>query len=79
MQLPIDARKAPFKEKYLDEETPMFSRWFEFGSADDLTIHLDDGSGSVVIGLTLGQAEALQDARDKFVNSVLEVLNSTKE
>lgn len=76
MDLPIDARRAPFKPKYIDEETPMFARWFIFGrDVKDGTIHLCDGQDDIMIGLTQTQAIQIKLAREKFVDAVMTVLN----
>lgn len=76
MKLPIDARMAPFKQKYIDEETPMFALWFQFGmDAADETHHISDARDDIFIGLTKQQAETIVRARRIFVNAVLTVLN----
>jgi hypothetical protein len=78
MKLPIDARQAPFKSKYIDEETPMFARWFIFGQdAKDGTCFLHDGQDDVVKGLTFTQAQALVAARKLFIDTSLRILNGT--
>jgi hypothetical protein len=73
MQLPIDARNAPFKEKYIDEETPMLSRWFEFGKGDLMGGNC--GSDEIFTNLRPEQVAAMVAARDTFCNRVLEILN----
>jgi hypothetical protein len=77
MQLPIDARKAPFKTKYLDEETPMLARWMVTGTSDVGAYFVGDADLDVVVGLTDVKAAALIKARDQFVNAVLEVINGS--
>lgn len=77
MQLPIDARNAPFKAKYIDEETPMFARWMAFGGyagMPGLTL-VCSGDTDVVEYITLSKAKRLVAARDRFVDEVLEILN----
>jgi hypothetical protein len=78
MQLPVDARDAPFKPKYIDEETPMFSRWFEWGRRPDGTVDLqggNNGSDEIFVGLPPEKAIAIIAARDKFCDTLLEILN----
>jgi len=76
MDLPLDARTRPFREKYIDEETPMFRRWMLFGVEQDGTVHVCDGDGdSIISGLTVGEAMRITEARHIFVNTVLDVLN----
>lgn len=76
MELPIDARRAPFKPKYIVEETSMFAHWFHFGNDPiDGTLQLMDATNDVIIGLTKEQAEAIIRERDNFCESVLRILN----
>lgn len=76
MDLPIDARNAPFRDKYLDEETQLLSRWFIFGEDPiDRTLDLSDPFGDVFVGLTRDQADDLMTARKLFVESVLKIIN----
>jgi len=77
MNLPIDARTAPFREKYIDEETPLFYRWFRFYLPDtDGTVSLTDrNSENVFEGLSVEQADAIEKARDEFVQKVIDILN----
>ena len=81
MQLPIDARNAPFKAKYIDEETEMLSFWTPFGKEADGTICLiggNSGNMDIFVGLTPEQAAAMVAARDIFCVRVLEILNASK-
>lgn len=78
MTLPIDARKAPFPEKYIDEETPKLCLWMIFGqNKTDGTYHVSQMSNGddVVIGLTFQQAEELVRARNVFVDEFLRIVN----
>jgi hypothetical protein len=77
MQLPIDARQAPFRDKYLDEETPMFSRWFVFGT-HKFGVDVANHDGDVFINLTPEQAVRLCSLRRVFVEGVLDVLNQKR-
>lgn len=78
MDLPIDARDAPSRLKYV-YETKLFALWFVFGSSADGTVDLSDGQDDVFVGVTQAQADALIDARDRFCNAVIEVLNKETE
>ena len=78
MMLPIDARNAPFKEKYIDQETPMLARWFVMGmDRADGTVWVMSADVDVLKGLTLEQAGRIVRAREAFVNEVLSTLNNT--
>lgn len=81
MMLPIDGRNAPFKPKYIDEETPMLSYWTIFGTEADGTRTLiggNCGSDDIFVGLSDEQAVAMVAARQTFCNAVLEILNAPK-
>lgn len=73
MQLPIDARKAPFREKYLDE-TRVLAPWFEFGRHEDGTVDIADESGDVFVGVSPEHAELIIKARDEFLALILDAL-----
>lgn len=75
MQLPINARKAPFKEKYIDEETALLRRWFVFGSSAVGTVDIADRDSDVFVGLTLQQAVRIVELRKTFIDGILKVLN----
>jgi hypothetical protein len=75
MQLPIDLSKAPFKPKYLDEETPMFAGWFVFGAYEDGTVGISDGQDDVLIRVPLAKAKRIIAAREQFVAAMLEEIN----
>lgn len=76
MDLPIDARRAPFKEKYLDEETPALTRWFDTGiDAKDRTFFVGTKDEDIFSGLTFDQANRIIRARERFVNAVLAIVN----
>lgn len=75
MNLPIDVRKAPFKDKYL-EETHVLATWFMFGrDPRDGTYQLSTADGDVFVGLSGEQAEALVTVRDEFLKEVRGILN----
>lgn len=75
MNLPINARDAPFREKYIDEETAMLRRWFIFGSSSDGHVDLSDGTDDVFLNLRPEQADTIKRARHVFVDAVIAVLN----
>lgn len=75
MELPIDVSDGPFREKYLDEETPMLSRWFVFGWHKDGLVDVANREGDVLINCTRDQAAQLVEERNTFVNSVLRIVN----
>lgn len=71
MQLPIDYRSRPIKEKYLDFETPMFARWVIFGEYDDGTVAITDPTGAdVFTHVPKDVAEQIIHARDNFVSEI---------
>ena len=71
MNLPLDYRKKIHKQKYLDEETPMFNRWFIFGEYDDGTVCIVDGPTDIFVRVPRDAAERIIAARDKFVEIIL--------
>lgn len=70
MRLPIDASTFPFKHKYLDEETPMLSIWFELGKGCVSNPHGQD----IFINLTDNQIKNMIECRNKFIYEVLDIL-----
>lgn len=76
MILPIDGRRAPFKPKYIEDETTLLNKWMVFGhdSSDD-TVHVSDAEIDIFHGLTPEQAKRIVDARKLFVDTLLIVLN----
>jgi hypothetical protein len=79
MEIPIDARRAPFKPKYIEDETSLTNRWMLFGTdPSDGTHHVCDADEDIVVGLTNQQAIRLVEARRIFVNEVLNILNGMR-
>ena len=76
MRLPIDARMAPFKEKYLDEETFLLARWFTMGTSLDGTVWLHSKDDDIFCGLTTEQATRLIKARQVFIDEIIATLNN---
>lgn len=76
MLLPINKRNAPFKPKYIDEETPMFARWFVFGKAEDGTVWITDGTNDVVEGISPADADRIVALRNHWCERILEILNA---
>lgn len=77
MDLPIDARGALFKSKYLDEETPLLARWRVFGHHDDGTVDIAAGADDVIIHIDPDTACRVIQARDAFLDAVLAALTET--
>ncbi len=75
MLLPIDARKAPFKPKYLDEETRIMARWFEFGTHAEGTVDISDSFGDVIIATSTEKAWRIIKARNEFCNVLVRELS----
>lgn len=76
MQIPIDVRKAPFKPKYLDEETYILNRWFVFGGREDGTVDISYTNGDIFIGVTPEKAERIIKARNEFCDAILNELTT---
>lgn len=77
MDLPIDARTGPFREKYLDSETEILRRWFVFGfRADGNGVDIADGQQDIFVGVTLVQAQRIVAAREAFVDEIISTLNT---
>ena len=75
MILPIDARKAPFKPKYLDEETQIMSRWFIFGTHAEGKVDIMDRFGDVIIAVSPEKASKLIKARNEFCDILVRELS----
>lgn len=70
--LPIDYKKAPWRHKYLDEETLVLNRWFIFGESKDGTIvDISDGNLDVFINVPREIAEEIIKVRDTFIDVVI--------
>jgi hypothetical protein len=69
--LPVDYRKRPWRAKYLDEETPVLSRWIVFGEFDDGTVGISDMNSDIFEHVPRDVAEQIIDARNAFVDVVL--------
>lgn len=79
MELPIDARRAPFKEKYIDFETPMLCHWIVLGTdVNDGTRFVTSPTDDMFVGLTESQAAQIVSLREAFVKGILDVLNKEK-
>lgn len=76
MELPIDCRNAPFKRKYIDEETPVISQWMIFGEFPDGTVGVSDGTNDIFDWCPREKAEAIVKAREEFVAVVLRELGA---
>lgn len=74
MILPIDARTAPIRPKYLESETEVLRNWFIFGGRSDGTVDINDGQQDVIIGLKRESAEAIVKSRDEFLKVVMAIL-----
>lgn len=72
MDLPIDASKAPYRAKYLDE-TRLLAPWFEFGSSG-AGVDIADAFGDVIVRIAPDKAQRLIEARDHFLGEVAEIL-----
>lgn len=75
MQLPIDYRNRPFKPKYLDEETPMFARWFTFGTFEDGTTTITDGTVDIMDRVPTEQADKIVKERNDWVEKLVNSIN----
>lgn len=75
MDLPIDVSRAPYRAKYLDEETKLFSIWFEFGSRGEGLVDIADGFDDVLINVPKDKAARILEARQVFINALLKELS----
>jgi hypothetical protein len=71
MDLPIDVRKAPFKPKYLTDETFATRAWMVFGEYDDGTVGISDGDTDIFSHVPHQAATDIVVARNEFVRIVL--------
>lgn len=75
MMLPIDYSKRPFRQKYIDEETDLFSIWYIFGEHPDGWVDIANPAGDVFTKVPKDVAERIVAARQKFVDVLVEVLS----
>lgn len=73
MQLPIDASKAPYRQKYLDE-TFVLAPWFIFGASGE-GVDISYADGDIITRIDQNKAERIIAARDAFLASVSEILS----
>lgn len=76
MNLPVDFRRAPFKPKYVDEETPMFARWFTFGTFPDGSTQITDGTVDVLDYVPKARAEEIVALRNAWCEAMLALINT---
>lgn len=74
MQLPIDYRRRPFREKYLVFETPVLNGWIVFGHYENGTVGISDGDTEIFSYVPLDVARRLVAARDSFVEEIVRAL-----
>ena len=72
VQIPIDASKAPFRVKYLDE-TRLLAPWFEFGRSA-AGVDIADETGDIFTGVDPEHAELIIKARAEFLSVVEDCL-----
>jgi hypothetical protein len=70
--LPSDYSRRPWKDKYIDEETPMFARWFVFGERPDGTVDICSGDNDIFENVPRDVAARILAARDKFCEAIIE-------
>jgi hypothetical protein len=77
--IPLDARNAPFRMKYLTEETFLLNRWMIFGTYPDGSVCISDGQEDIMEWVPRDQAERIIAARDAFCGVIEEELGLTQE
>jgi hypothetical protein len=78
MNIPIDFSSThfPIKEKYIDEETALLSRWMIFGAYPDGTVAICDSQGAdVFTHVVRKRAEDIVRKRNEWVADLLVQLN----
>lgn len=64
--LPVDFRKAPWKPKYLTEETPVLNGWIKFGTHEDGTVDISDANMDIFTHVPEEIADEIINARNEF-------------
>ena len=64
--LPIDVRNAPYRTKYLTEETLALNHWFIFGTYPDGSVGISDGTNDIMEWVPREQAVRICAARAAF-------------
>lgn len=70
MELPINYKNRPYRQKYLDEETPQINAWFIFGKHDDGSVDIADRAGDIFVEVPPEIAEEIIEARRSFIRVV---------
>lgn len=78
MNLPIQW-DPPYRDKRFSFETPVTNAWCIFGFRTDGTVDISDGTNDIFTGVPLDKAERICQARNKFVNELVEIVNEGAE
>ena len=71
MNIPMNFPR-PVRDKYVDEETRLFARWYIFGEyRNGRDVDIADPFGDVITGIPREEAVRLIEARDTFVDTLL--------
>lgn len=71
MDLPIDARHAPYPSQQIDRNTPALNRWHIHGAWPNDAVDITDGHSEIILSLHRLAAERIVNARNAFVDEVL--------
>jgi hypothetical protein len=74
MMLPI-RYPAPEKDKYIDEETLVFNRWFIFGGCPATGfVDIADANTDILTHVPPARARKIVEARDIFIDTMLDLI-----
>jgi len=69
-QIPVDYKKAPWRPKYLFDETFILNSWLIFGEHTDGTVDITDAANDIFENVPRSIAEEIIAARDTFLEVV---------
>lgn len=70
--LPVDFSRVPYKPKYITSETLVFNYWFKFGTFDDGTVGISDGTDDIFDRVPEDIADKIIEARKQFCDTIEE-------
>lgn len=71
--LPVDYRKAPWRAKYITEETPVLNSWIIFGYYDDGSVNISDANMEIFSHVPKDVAERIIKARNAFCAEIEDI------
>lgn len=68
--LPVDYSKAPWRPKYLTEETTILNYWIIFGKRENGNVDISDADQDIFVDVPRDIADEIIKARNEFCSVV---------